>query len=173
MREAAVALKRETQFDVANLPLQHLYNMTDVIQVAQVLAGKLFKRLHLEKEITINTLEDFEHLFERGTLNKPLILILDEFDNLPEPVIAGLVSFFRNIYHLRQNQTDKSSAEKDYLLHGIALIGVRAVLGVENVKASLFNIQRSLHIPNLTYDEVKELFNWYQQESEQAIDPVL
>ena len=32
MREAAVALKRETQFDVANLPLQHLYNMTDVIQ---------------------------------------------------------------------------------------------------------------------------------------------
>jgi hypothetical protein len=36
---------------------------------------------------------------------------------------------------------------KDYLLHGMALIGVRAVLGVENVKGSPFNVQRSVHIP--------------------------
>ncbi|MEN8218982.1 MAG: hypothetical protein ABFS56_21945 [Pseudomonadota bacterium] len=96
---------------------------------------------------------------------------MDEFDSLPEPVIAGLVGFFRNIYHNRQNQLDKSSVEKDYLLHGIALIGVRAVLGVENVKGSPFNVQRSVHIPNLTHDEVTYLFNQYQQESGQSIDP--
>jgi hypothetical protein len=36
----------------------------------------------------------------------------------------------------------------------MALIGVRAVLGVENVKGSPFNVQRSVHIPNLTHDEV-------------------
>ena len=61
--------------------------------------------------------------------------------------------------------------EKDYLLHGLALIGVRAVLGVENVKGSPFNVQRSLHIPNLTHDEVVYLFDCYQRERQQQIEP--
>jgi hypothetical protein len=97
-----------------------------------------------------------------------LILILDEFDGLDEAVI--LVSFFRNIYHIRQSQADKATAEKDYLLHS-AFIGVRTALGIENMKGSPFNIQRSVHIPNLTYDEVERMFNWYQQESGQLIEP--
>jgi hypothetical protein len=59
------------------------------------------------------------------------------FDALEQTVIA----VFRHIYMTRQNQTNKSTAEKDYLLHGLALIGVRAVLGVENVKGSPFNVQ--------------------------------
>jgi hypothetical protein len=71
----------------------------------------------------------------------------------------------------RQNQTNKSTAEKNYLLHGLALIGVRAVLGVENIKGSPFNVQRSVHIPNLTHDEVVYLFDWYQREQTQKIEP--
>jgi hypothetical protein len=97
-------------------------------------------------------------------------LILDEFDALDQAVIARLVAVFRHIYTTRQSQTNKSTAEKDYLLHSIALIGVRAVLGVENVKGSPFNVQRGVHIPNLTYDEVVYLFDWYQRESTQKID---
>ncbi|MEN8219671.1 MAG: AAA-like domain-containing protein [Pseudomonadota bacterium] len=170
MREVVFSLRQETQFDVVILPLQHLSNVTDVNRAAQVLGRELAKKLNLEK-LTIDTLEDFYLLFERETLRKPLILILDEFDGLQEPVIAGLVGFFRNIYHSRQNQADKSTAEKDYLLHGMALIGVRTVLGVENAKGSPFNVQRSMHIPNLTHDEVVYLFNCYQQESGQLIDP--
>jgi hypothetical protein len=170
MREVVLTLKQESQFDVVILPLQHLSNLTDVNHVAQVLGKKLIKQLSLEKDFIIDTLDDFEQLFEREILRKPLILILDEFDALSEPVIAGLVGFFRNLYTARQNQTDKSTAEKDYLLHSIALIGVRTVLGVENIKGSPFNVQRSLHIPNLTHDEVGYLFNWYQQESGQSIE---
>jgi hypothetical protein len=71
----------------------------------------------------------------------------------------------------RQNQTNDSTAEKDYLLHGLALIGVRAVLGVENIKGSPFNVQRRVHIPNLTHDEVVYLFDWYQREQTQKIEP--
>jgi hypothetical protein len=52
----------------------------------------------------------------------------------------------------------------------MALIGVRAVLGVENVKGSPFNVQRSVYIPNFTHDEVVYLFNEYQQESRQSIE---
>ncbi|MCP5104073.1 MAG: hypothetical protein GY950_11875, partial [bacterium] len=34
-----------------------------------------------------------------------------------------------------------------------------------------FNVQRSLHIPNLSYDEVENIFKWYRDESGQEIDP--
>ena len=170
MQEVVSTIRQDPQFEVIIFPLQHLYNVTDVNRVAQIIAQELIEKLSLEK-LTINTLEDFQQLFKRGTLTKPLILVLDEFDGLDKTVIAGLVSFFRNIYHLRQSQANKSTIEKDYLLHGMALIGVRAVLGVENVKGSPFNVQRSLHIPNLTYDEVTYLFDWYQRESGQLIEP--
>ncbi|OAD23214.1 hypothetical protein THIOM_000958 [Candidatus Thiomargarita nelsonii] len=170
MQEVVFSLRQENQFDVVILPLQHLSNVTDVNRVAQVLGRELMEKLSLDK-LSINTLEDFGLLFKRQTLSKPLILILDEFDGLSEPVLAGLVGFFRNIYNSRQNQADKSTAEKDYLLHGMALIGVRTVLDVENAKGSPFNVQRSMHIPNLTHDEVVYLFNCYQQESGQLIEP--
>lgn len=170
MREVFLKLSKETEFDVVILPLQDIYNVTDVNRVAQILARQLTKKLNLEK-LTIDRLEDFYLLFEREILRKPLILILDEFDGLQESVMAGLVSFFRNIYHNRQNQVDKPTAEKDYLLHSIALIGIRSVLGIENIKGSPFNIQRSVPIPNLTHDEVVSLFNDYQQEREQKIEP--
>jgi hypothetical protein len=172
MREAVLTLKRETLFDVVILSLQFLEEVTDVNRVAKDLAQELMEKLGLENQ-AINTLEDFHLLFKRGTLSKPLILILDEFDGLSEVAIARLVSIFRHIYNTRQNQADKPTAEKDYLLHGMALIGVRAVLGVENVRGSPFNVQRSVHIPNLTYDEVGSLFNWYQQEREQTIEPAV
>ncbi|MCP4698440.1 MAG: hypothetical protein GY862_16555, partial [Gammaproteobacteria bacterium] len=71
----------------------------------------------------------------------------------------------------RRTQTEQATHEKDYLLHGLALIGVRTVLGIENTKGSPFNVQRSIHIPNLTHDEVTGLFNSYQQESGQSIEP--
>jgi len=120
------------------------------------------------KNIGVSSPKEFEELFQKEILNKPLILMLDEFDALPEEAIAGLVSVFRNIFNTRQ-QDPNLPAEKEYLLHGVALIGVRAVVGAENVKGSPFNVQRSMHIPNLTYEEVNSMFGWYEQESGQKV----
>ncbi|MEK8015673.1 MAG: AAA-like domain-containing protein [Candidatus Parabeggiatoa sp.] len=170
MQEVFFKLRQKTEFDVVIIPLQHLCDMNDVNRVAQVIAQELIEQLNLEK-LSINTLENFHLLFKRGSLSKPLILIFDEFDALSETIIAKLVSVFRNIYHSRRLQNDKPTAEKNYLLHSLALIGVRAALGVENVKGSPFNVQRSVHIPNLTHDEVVHLFNEYQQESGQVCEP--
>jgi hypothetical protein len=169
MREVVLTLERETEFDVVILSLQFLAGVTESDRVAQLIARELGNKLPLEKT-SVDSLENFHLLFKRKTLAKPLLLILDEFDALDPAAISGLVGVFRHIYNTRQNQAGKSTAEKDYLLHGMALIGVRAVLGVENVKGSPFNVQRSVHIPNLTYDEVVYLFNWYQQESKQFIE---
>ncbi len=108
------------------------------------------------------TWDEWTGLFQKrkSPFEKPLLLFIDEFDSLPAHVIDRLVSLFRDIY-LKQ---------ESYLLHGLALIGVRAVLGIESERGSPFNIQRSLHVPNLTEDEVKQMFHEYQAESTQKIE---
>lgn len=98
---------------------------------------------------------------EGGLFDKPIILLLDEFDSMPQPIIDKLVSEFRKIYLVRDN----------YWIHGLALIGVRAVLGVDSPRGSPFNVQRSLHVPNLTSDEVADLFHQYSTESGQTVLP--
>jgi hypothetical protein len=99
----------------------------------------------------------------QGTFDRPLILLIDEFDSLPPRLIDHLVTAFRRVF-----------LERDaYWLHGLALVGVRAVLGVDSPRGSPFNVQRSLHVPNLTLDEVREMFAQYQAESGQAVDPAV
>jgi hypothetical protein len=111
----------------------------------------------------INSWEQWLELFHKksGLFKKPLILLIDEFDKLPNEIIDQAVAMFRDIYLSRE----------DFVLHGLALIGVRAVLGVNSKKGSPFNIQRSIHIPNLTFDEVQHMFDDYQSESGQNIEP--
>ncbi len=109
----------------------------------------------------LHSWEEFRALFKIRNKNfsKPVILFIDEFDSLPSKVIDNLVRLFRDIYHKRDI----------YLLHGLALIGVRAVLGVDSDRGSPFNIQRSMHVENFTYDEVNELYHQYIAESGQNI----
>lgn len=106
--------------------------------------------------------DEWRKLFSRtGALfDRSLILLIDEFDALPPRVIAKVVSMFRMMYLDREA----------YVLHGLALIGVRAVLGVDSPRGSPFNVQRSLQVPNLTRDEVVEMFRQYQEESGQVAD---
>lgn len=97
---------------------------------------------------------------KEGLFEKPVILFIDEFDSLPPGATDRLVTLFRDMYLKRES----------YLLHGLALIGVRAVLGVDSLRGSPFNIQRSLHVPNFTEEEVEDLFSQYQEESRQKVD---
>jgi hypothetical protein len=105
----------------------------------------------------------WSRLFARsdGFFDRPVILCIDEFDSLPRPVIDRLVTLFRDI----------SLNREGYFLHGLALVGVRTVLGVDSDRGSPFNVQRSLHVPNLSRDEVIELFAQYEGESGQPIAP--
>ncbi|KPA09261.1 ATPase domain protein, prokaryote domain protein [Candidatus Magnetomorum sp. HK-1] len=110
----------------------------------------------------LDTWENWIKFFGKsnGLLKKPLILFIDEFDKLPNQLIDQIVSMFREIY-LSRNK---------YMLHGLALVGVRAVLGVDSRKGSPFNIQKSLNIPNLILEETTDMFDQYQDESGQIIE---
>jgi len=122
--------------------------------------GELLEE-NLPGEPVVKSWKAFRQLFskKKGLWDRPLILLIDEVDTLPLPLIDLMVAQFRELYLNRQNNW----------LHGLALVGVRAVLGIESQRGSPFNIQRSLKVPNLTLEEVKELFRQYQAESGQAI----
>lgn len=111
---------------------------------------------------SLQTWEELTALFQRKTtpFDRPVVLFIDEFDALPASVISRLMSLFRDIFLKRES----------YLLHGLAIIGVRAIIGTDSQSGDPFNIQRSLHIPNLSKSEVREMFEQYQDDSGQKID---
>jgi hypothetical protein len=106
--------------------------------------------------------DDFRQLFSKteGLWDRPLILLIDEVDTIPLDLIDLMVAQFRELYLERETNW----------LHGLALIGVRAVLGIESQRGSPFNVQRSVKVPNLTPEEVQELYRQYQAESGQTIE---
>jgi len=165
MQNAMWRLQTDGRVEVIALSLQQMKGLDTAEQLLPALSQEIFS--NLGREVILPTsFNDFEKLFTVSNLDKPMILILDEFDSLPPDIISGLVGVFRNIYLQRQY----GAAIRKYLLHGVALIGVRAVLGVENVTGSPFNVQRSINIPNLTYQEVDSMFHWYERESGQTVE---
>ncbi|MCP4403779.1 MAG: hypothetical protein GY801_41545, partial [bacterium] len=141
MQQILFRLREDDRYDVLKLDLEDLVFMEDVQQIAEAIGNDILEALG-KTPVKIKSLKAFQAIFKQGVLDKPLVLILDEFDTLPEHVISGLVRIFRKIYLHRQDDPNLS-AQKAYLLHGVALIGVRSVLGIENVKGSPFNVQRS------------------------------
>lgn len=172
MKETLFRLRKDPRFDVIVVNLEVLKDKEDPGEIIAIIARKIGEAL--KKQFTgINDQDLFQEIFKKEVLEKPLILIMDEFDALPEKAINAIVSAFRNIYNIRQYEADKPLPEKTYRLHAVALIGVRRALGIENEKGSPFNVQRSLQIENLTFEEVQGMFQWYQRDSGQDIEPAV
>ncbi len=162
-------MANDPEYHVVKVDLEFLKEETDAVQVASYIADEVCMELEKAK-IKIDSLKAFQELFSTAILDKPLILILDEFDALDDEVINNVVGVFRNIYHARRNEQIKPPKERRYALHGLALIGVRSVLGNENNEGAPFNVQRSLHVPNFSFEEVESLFQWYEKESGQTVE---
>ncbi len=166
MWQTLYRLKAEGNFTVVCMSAGILKDVKKEERIVEM----FYELIQDELNFKIPTFENWDGiktLFTKQYFEKPLILIIDEFDALPEHIITALVNIFREIYLNRNKQTDT----KQYNLQGLALIGVRSVLGIDNKKGSPFNIQKSIHIPNLTFDEVKQMFDDYQREWEQNIEP--
>ncbi|MFP4347558.1 MAG: AAA-like domain-containing protein [Desulfococcaceae bacterium] len=154
------------RFDVAMMSMQGvIMKQDDPPEAFLSRIPLLFQRFFKQSVEKPEDWETLSSLFSKSTglFRNPLILFIDEFDKLPAPVIDNLASIFRDIYLDRDH----------FRLHSLALIGVRAVLGVESERGSPFNIQRSLHVPNFKSDEVTELFRQYQEESGQTVEPAV
>lgn len=168
MQQLVKKLQGNETFDVAILTMQSAKEETADEGVLEVLVTNLKKWFNRDFP-DIRSWKTLPTLFTQPYFTKPLILILDEFDAIGEEFINKFANEFRSMYMERLNESGRPDAEKSCLLHGLALIGVRTVLGIENVSGSPFNVQRSLHIPNLTHDEVQGMFRWYERDSGQQM----
>ena len=161
-----ITTRYEEQFVVYDFSLGRLRGMDDVPPEGSGTfdlprAFRAILQDELPGKPVIEDWRDFYKLFSKdgGLWDRPLILFIDEVDTIPSALIDLMVAQFREL-HLRRETN---------WLHGLALVGVRAVLGIESERGSPFNIQRSLHVPNLTVEEVRDLFQQYQEESGQPI----
>lgn len=170
MGEVLYRVQKDPRFYIVKLNLQNLLDQDNTANIISIIARDIGEGIG-KKIPGITTQDAFQAIFKKDILDKPLILILDEFDSLAENAIHIIIAAFRNIYISRLEERDKPTAQKTYLLHAVALIGVRSVLGIENQKGSPFNVQQSLHISNLSFGEVQEMFQAYESETGQKIEP--
>lgn len=119
-------------------------------------------RLGIEITQTITNQLDLQECFEMfQTHIPPLVLVIDEFEGIPDIVLSELMHTFRTIYH-----------EKDiHALHALILVGVSTIAELVVSSASPFNIAEELEIPYFTREEVKNLIQQYVTESHQSFEP--
>lgn len=169
MQEAVKKIKQSGLYDVGMLTIERAREETEESELMEIVMEK-FQDAFAVSLPQIKKITDIPSIFTQRYFKKPVVLILDEFDALDEKFINRFAGVFRDMFISRTNEGDKDSKDKSNLLHGLALVGVRSVLGIENVTGSPFNVQRGLHIPNLTGEEVNGMFDWYKEESGQTIE---
>jgi len=90
---------------------------------------------------------------------KKIVLVMDEFEDIPSEVMGELLHAFRKIYHRKQF----------YTLHSVILVGVSTLseLLVAGSSSSPFNIADEFKIAYFTFDQTHALIHQYIQESGQ------
>jgi hypothetical protein len=166
-RQSLESIKHQygDQFCVGEISMQEIVMKNDDNDT-NIFFSHFIKELKKEFKIQIDDLQSWGKLIDlfrkkKSVFDRPLILVIDEFDTLPFNIINNLLSLFREMYLNR----------KSYLLHGLALVGIHSVFEGENTSGSPFNVQRYFHIEHLSFGEVKEIFDQYQKESSQRIEP--
>lgn len=89
-----------------------------------------------------------------------LVLVIDEFENIPEVVLDELIHTFRAMYQKREY----------HKLHALSLVGVSTIAELVLSSASPFNVVDELRIPYFTFAEVQDLIGQYVTETGQAFD---
>lgn len=167
MREVLHNIRQTDSFLAAMVSFQSASQIQTDEDMLGHFVEKIGRSLSLDLP-KIDSWDDLPKIFQRPIMDRPVILILDEFDGLPEDFINKFATQFRDIY-INRHLDPKNPIR----LHGLALIGVRSVLGIENDSGSPFNVQRSLHIPHLIFDEVQSMFRDYERESGQGVEPAV
>ncbi len=103
-------------------------------------------------------LEDVLHDIRRSS--PPIVLVIDEFEGLPDSVLSEVMHTFRYIYHQTVNRA----------IHSLILVGVSTIAELVVSHASPFNIADELEVPYFTFDEVRELIGQYEAESGQDFE---
>ncbi len=92
-----------------------------------------------------------------------VILIIDEFDGIPQEAVVGFLHSLRKIYV--SNSTPRCP-------HSVGIVGVKSIAQLNYDRSiSPFNIQDEFYLPNFTPEQVRELLQQYTEEVGQPFAP--
>ena len=98
--------------------------------------------------------------FEDIQVDKSLVLVIDEFEGIPDSVLSEVMHTFRQMYHKKQY----------HALHSLILVGVSTIAELVTSGASPFNVAEELKVSYFTFAEVQLLIEQYLVESEQRFE---
>ena len=94
--------------------------------------------------------------FKRG------VLLIDEFDGIPQTVVSDFLYALRQIY----------LSGKSRCPYSVGIVGVKSITQLDYDRSiSPFNIQDEFRLPNFTLEQVQGLFGQYTDEVGQAFAP--
>ena len=103
----------------------------------------------------------FRHL-DRLLTPQKFVLIIDEFDGIPQAALNDFLHTLRHIY----------ISGKPRCPHSVGIIGVKSIAQLNYDRSiSPFNIQDEFHLPNFTLEQVQELLGQYTDEVGQPFVP--
>ena len=99
---------------------------------------------------------------ERILSPQNFVLIIDEFDGIPQDALSDFLHTLRHIY----------ISGKPRCPHSVGIVGVKSIAQLNYDRSiSPFNIQDEFHLPNFTLEQVQELLAQYTDEVGQIFVP--
>ena len=99
--------------------------------------------------------EQLDNLLE----NQHIVVLIDEFDGIPETVVSDFLYALRHIY----------LSNELHCPYSVGIVGVKSITQLNYDRSiSPFNIQDDFNLPNFTLEQVQELLSQYTEETGQA-----
>lgn len=94
-----------------------------------------------------------------------IILIIDEFDGIPEEAVAGFLHSLRRIY--LSDSTNRCP-------YSVGIVGVKNIVQLNFDRSiSPFNVQDEFYLPNFNLEQVQDLLQQYTDEVGQSFDTIV
>ena len=120
---------------------------------------KALAKHQMSSEQTIKNPVDMREFFE-GIQPQSIVLVIDEFEGIPDVVLSEIMHAFRQMYHQKE----------DHALHSLLLVGVSTIAELVTACASPFNVAEELKVSYFTQAEVNQLIEQYVVESGQKFE---
>lgn len=112
----------------------------------------------IKLDFVIEDQVDLQRFFDKLREQAPaVVLVIDEFEDMPDVVLSELMHAFRALYQQKQY----------HALHAMLLVGVSTIAELVVSSASPFNVVDELQIPYFSFVEVEALIGEYIAETGQ------
>ncbi len=119
---------------------------------------------HFSMEAFFENLKSFlDNDFRKQTLAATkVVLVIDEFDGIPQTVVSDFLYALRHIYLSDELQCP----------HSVGIVGVKSIAQLDYDRSvSPFNIQDEFRLPNFTLEQIQGLLQQYTVEVGQVFAP--